>query len=108
MSIEVDPQTISGTSRLRAFGVELFNPIEGEMAALFHQERLVTLDDGTTFTRPAPDIRVPFDPDVVIHIVDPTTGADTGTTLTMGQIYAGILSAYVAAATDASTPASSG
>lgn len=99
--IAVNPQTIAGTSRLRSYRVELFNPLAGELAAVFHQETLIELNDGTTISQPAPDLRLPFAPGQVIHVLDPTTGADTGQTMTMGQVYAGILSAYVAAATTA-------
>ena len=102
--IAVNPQTISGTSRLRSYRVELFNPVSGDMGATFHQENLITLADGTVIHQAAPDLRLPFDPAQVIHILDPSTGADTGQTMTMAQVYAGILSAYVAAATPPAAP----
>jgi hypothetical protein len=98
MTAEVNPTTFTGTSRLRSYRIELFNPSEGALSALFHQEQLLTLDDGTTISRPAPDIRIPYDPDAVVHIIDPVTGANTGQTMTQAQIYAGVFSAYFAAA----------
>lgn len=104
MTADVDPKTFTGSSRLRSYRIELFNPEEGDLSALFHQERLLTLDDGTKISRPAEDLRIPFDPAAVVHIIDPTTGADTGATMTQAQIYAGVFSAYMAAANAAVAP----
>ena len=99
MSSVVDSQPVTGTSYLRSYRIELFNPLGGVPSTLFHQERLFTLDDGTPVAQPATDLRIDFDPSEEVHILDPATGADTGVVMTQAQIFAGIFSVYVAAAT---------
>lgn len=49
-------------------------------------------------------LNFPFDPAVVVTLIDPTTNLPTGTTVTMGEVYAILYSLYIqkAAERDAS------
>ncbi|MBP6733629.1 MAG: hypothetical protein KA142_02860 [Chromatiaceae bacterium] len=91
-------QTISGamTQYTRCPSITMQNP-RGDMSACnvrFDEEIVKTLPDGEVITSSGPGITVPFNPADVISLRDPATWALTGETITSGELYALLASAY--------------
>lgn len=91
-------QTISGamTQYTRCPSITMQNP-RGDLSAAnvrFDEEVVKTLPDGEVITSSGPGITVPFKPDDVIALRDPATWALTGATITAGELYALLASAY--------------
>ncbi len=59
------------------------------------QEELVTVVDGDFTTEPLRTMRIDFDPTATIPMIDPTSGVDTGTTMTQGQLLAALYSLWL-------------
>lgn len=91
--------TVTGQSWQRCLHVECNNPFEGQQTIRFDEENRVLLANGTTFGTPIGEINYLFtDPNVAFPLLDPTTGADTGQTVTDGFVYAVLWSKYRAEA----------
>lgn len=90
--------SISGAMKqyTRCPSITMQNP-RGDMSACnvrFDEEIVKTLPDGEVITSSGPGITVPFNPADVIALRDTTTWALTGETITSGELYALLASAY--------------
>lgn len=89
-------QTISGSKWTRCLHIEANNPYGGQPAIRFDEEERVILQDGQTLGRPTGTITRAFtDPLAEFQLLDPTTGAPAGGTMTHGQVYAVLWSLYI-------------
>lgn len=91
--------TISGqmTQYTRCHNITIQNPRGNDPTALnarFDEEIVKTLPDGTVITAPGDGITAPFDPTEVIQIRDITTWELTEQTITVGELYTLLASAY--------------
>lgn len=103
MFFKLNLQSVDGESYTRCHQIIIDNRLDEPPAITFAQEQIVTAG-GRALHIPQPSVGMAFDPQAVIPILDPETGADTGTSITQAEAYALLYSAYVAAAT-ATTPA---
>jgi len=99
------------TSYRRAYYIRVSNPVNGTPFVTFVEETATTLPDGTIITSPiiGPELSTTIsDLTASFPLLDPTTGAATGTTATYAQVYSLLYSCYLSAATarDAASAAS--
>lgn len=85
--------SVTGTSWQRCNCVHIDNPHAGQPMVTFAEEVVATLG-ADTFIKPATQIVFPFDPDEVINLIDPATGAPAGT-MACGQVYVALYSYYL-------------
>lgn len=104
MSFRLHQGAISGEAYTRCQQVVIDNPLGGAPAVTFHQERIITAD-GQPIRRPVASAMLAFDASAEIAVINPETGAATGETVTQGELYALVYSAYIAAV---SPPADAG
>lgn len=102
MSFKLNLQSVDGEAYTRCHQIVIDNRLDEPPAITFAQEQIVTAG-GRALHIPQPPVGMAFDAQAVIPILDPETGADTGTSVTQAEAYALLYSAYVAAAT-ASAP----
>jgi hypothetical protein len=89
--------TISGTEYTRCVAVNISNPIGSVPQIQFIEESVATLGP-RSFHEPKGFIQINFDPSASIPVVDPGTLEETGASITMGSLYLGVFSAYIATA----------
>lgn len=91
-------QSITGqmTQYTRCPVITIQNPRTDPSAinARFEEEIVKILPDGEVISSPGNGITVPFNPADVITLRDTTTWALTGETITAGELYALLASAY--------------
>lgn len=95
---------VAGTEWTRCGIVQIVNPYQRNPAIQFVEERVLHMGDGRdpVFT-PDGTISVSFDPAKTIPLLNPETGAPTGASVTYGEAYAILFSAYIAAALERDT-----
>lgn len=89
---------VSGTEYSRCYEISIINPLDLTPIVQFKEEKVTNLGD-RTFKEMSRIIGVPFDPAKVITLLDSTTGIPTGSTITMGEVYEIMYSAYIQEAT---------
>jgi hypothetical protein len=92
-------QAVTGTEWTRCKRVVIDNPLAQPPEIRFDEEVALTTSGGATMKTAIGYLNVPFDPDAVIDIYNPATGEPTGQTITQGEMYALVYSAYLTAAT---------
>jgi hypothetical protein len=85
---------ISGSEYVRCPQIVIENPLAGQALIQFREERVAVLPDRNIIT-PEGLIVVPFDPGATIALRNPMTDELTGATITHGEIYAILYSAYL-------------
>ena len=85
---------IAGSEYVRCPQITIENPLAGQALIQFREERVAVLPDRNIIT-PEGLIVVPFDPTATIALRNPMTDELTGTTITHGEIYAILYSAYI-------------
>ena len=91
-------QTVTGTEWTRCKRIVISNPLAGQQEIRYDEETVLTTRAGQTLKTAQGYLTVPFDSDAVIDLYDPETGEATGQTITQGESYALIYSAYMTAA----------
>lgn len=95
--------TIAGTKYKRAYQALVNNGITRK-GITFHEEEIVTLDDGETITKKAGEISEAFAPDnaqKAFPMLNPETGeAIDGATMTYEGVYVALYSLYLHLATE--------
>ncbi len=86
-------QTLQGSSYQRCNRIVIENPREGAPAATFCEEKIIVAGD-STLSIPAGVFAIAIDPAEMINLRNPETWELTGETITMGELYVGIASAY--------------
>lgn len=89
--------TLAGTAYTRANGVQVSNG-ETSKSISFQEERVINLDDGEVIRKPAGQVWSPFTAENALTefaLLDPTTGADTGATMTYQDLYVALYSLYL-------------
>lgn len=99
MSYKLDQKLVAGESYIRCHQVVIDNRLGHAPTIAFHRERIIGLADGATVTQPMSPREVAFDPAAVVPVLNPETGEPTGQTVTQGDLYALIYSAFVFAET---------
>ena len=97
---------VSGSEYTRCNQVVISNPLASTPQVQFYEERVTSIGGRSLFT-PDGHIRVAFDADKVIPLVNPETLEPIhGQSTTMGQMYLALFSAYIQAALerDANNP----
>ena len=84
----------------RCYQIIISNPFDNAPSVRFDEETLVILPDGSKINKQIGGITVPFDPLKSVSIRNPATWELTGQTLTFGEVYAILASAYWQAALD--------
>lgn len=90
---------VAGTKWTRCGVVQIVNPYQRNPSIQFIEERAVSLGEGREplfFSEGS--ISVPFDENKVVNLINPLTGQPTGATVTYGELYVGLFSAYIQAA----------
>lgn len=105
--MDYQQQTIQGSSYQRCCRIVIENPRDSAPAATFCEEKIIVAGD-STLAIPAGTFAIAIDPADVIELRDPATWELTGSTITLGELYAGIASVYWAKALerDAAAPVS--
>lgn len=88
---------VSGNKWQRCCSVSISNEYQ-QTPRVFLQEEQITEVGGERFKKPVGGLSITFDPAAVINLLDPTTGASLGTTMTQGQIHVALWSLYMQAA----------
>lgn len=88
---------VIGTRWIRANRINIDNPLNGEPTITFAEEEVIDVGD-TVVTNLVSSITIPFAAEDVIPIRNPATWELTGNTITGGEIYAILASAYWKAA----------
>jgi len=101
---DYNESAVSGTSWQRCCQVVIENSRSTTPVVRFDEEVITALSNGTELRRPVGSLALPFDPAKTIDMRNPATGATTGMTMSYGEIYAVIYSAYLAAALERDTP----
>lgn len=99
MSELYKPGNVTGSEWTRAYQIVIDHRRNRPPVATFFEERVLATDTGSVRTSPKGAVALTFDPAALIPVLDPTTGEPTGTTITQGELYALVYSAYLAAAT---------
>lgn len=89
---------VSGIEWIRCGAVQITNPYQIVPAVTFVEERVLSIVGNDPIFSSAGSITVPFDAAKVIPLINPETGAPTGASVTYGEAYAILFSAYIAAA----------
>lgn len=105
---------LAGTSWTRCKSITITNPLAGETplpgitptlkpVALFYEESITQLTEGSTFKRDTGYCSTEFNPVSTIALIDLETGLPTGETVTHAELYRILFSLYMqtAAARDA-------
>ena len=102
--------TITGSSYTRCNQVLISNRLGAVPTVKFDEQVVVSLETGGAIINGSGSIEMPFDAAKMIPLIDPTTGASTGQSISYDAIYAMLYSAYIDAATarDAAQPAPEG
>ena len=90
---------VAGAEWTRCGVVQIVNPYQRNPSIQFIEERIVSLGEGREplfFSEGS--ISVPFDENKVVNLINPPTGQPTGSTVTYGELYVGLFSAYIQAA----------
>ncbi len=82
----------------RCYQIIVNNPYDSAPNVRFDEELLLTLPDGTKLNRHVGGMTVQFDPEKSVPIRNPLTWELTGQSMTMGEIYDVLASAYWQAA----------
>lgn len=95
---------VAGTEWTRCGVVQIVNPYQRNPSVQFIEERVLHVGEGRppVFTS-AGSVSVAFDPAKQIPLINPETGSLTGTSVTYGEAYAILFSAYIAAALERDT-----
>ncbi|ALO46566.1 hypothetical protein [Pseudohongiella spirulinae] len=91
-------QSVTGTEWTRCKRIVISNPLAAQPEIRYDEETVLTTSAGQTLKSAQGYLTVPFDPSAVIDLYDPATGQPTGQTVTQGEIYALVYSAYLTAA----------
>lgn len=91
---DYNESTVSGKSWQRCPQVLISNPHEGKPVVRLSEETVVTVGD-KKFTESLPGIQFEFDPNIVIQLRNPETGAPIGATMTGIQVYVALYSLYI-------------
>ena len=89
--------TISGEAWTRCPEITISNPTDGQPSITFREERVALIGSDKLIT-PLNRIVVAFNPDDVIPLYNPETMEPIGTSITHGEVYAIMYSAYLHAA----------
>lgn len=88
--------TIAGTMWRRAKMINIWNPLQGTPRLCITEEDVVRLaNDQVIQSGDASFINVDFDASATFAVLDPTTGAPTGATMSQAEVYAIIYSLYM-------------
>lgn len=99
MTYKLDQKPVAGESYIRCPQVVIDNRLGHASTIQFHRERIIGLADGASVTQPMSPREVAFDPAAVVPVLNPKTSEPTGQTVTQGDLYALIYSAFIAAET---------
>ena len=88
---------ITGEEYTRCDSITVANPLDRVPSITFQEERVLVLPDRSINTR-AGHVFVPFDPEATVALRNPETDELTGGTITHGEIYAILYSAYIQSA----------
>lgn len=90
---DLSETAVVGNSWVRTNQIVVDNPQGGVPEITYHVERAYNFPDGV-ITKALPEIKRVFDPTKVVSIRNPLTGELTGGTITLGEVYALIYSAF--------------
>ena len=92
--------TVTGqqSQHQRCYQITISNPFDNAPSVRFDEETLLTLPDESKINKQIGGITVPFDPMKIIPVRNPATWELTGQTITFGEVYAVLASAYWQAA----------
>jgi len=85
---------VTGTKWQRCNQVLINNPYNTTPAVAFKEETVVVLDSGV-FIQSQSGLACDFDPQGVINLRDPATGALTGQTMSQQDVYVALYSMYL-------------
>jgi hypothetical protein len=102
--------TITGYSYTRCNQVLISNRLGAVPQIRFDEQVVVTMETGGTIINGSGSIEMDFDAAKMIPLIDPTTGAATGQSVSYGTVYAMLYSGYIDGATsrDAAQPVPEG
>lgn len=95
---DYNESTVAGQTWQRAYQIVIENTRGSAPVIRFDEERVIALEDGTEVRKPLGNLAVSFDPTASIPLLNPLTGEPTGGTITHGEVYAILYSAYIASA----------
>lgn len=104
MTYKLDHKPVAGESYIRCPQVVIDNRLGVAPSVTFHRESVLGIDGGAVMRQPMSPREMVFDPAAAVPILNPETGEATGQTITHGEIYALIYSAFVAAETPPAEP----
>lgn len=90
--------TLSGQAWQRCQQIVIDNSRGAVPTVRFDEERVLALDDGSEIRRPLGSLTLDYEPGRVIPLRDPLSGETTGASLSMGEVYRVLYSAYLDAA----------
>jgi hypothetical protein len=90
---DLSQTAVVGNSWIRTNKIGVDNPINGTPEITYQVERAYNFPDGV-ITKSLPEIKRVFDSSKVVAVRNPQTGELTGGTITLGEIYALIYSAF--------------
>lgn len=99
MTYKLDQKPITGESYIRCPQVVIDNRLGAAPRVTFDRESVLGVEGGAVMRQPMSPRVMTFDPSVEVPVLNPETGEPTGQTITHGEIYALIYSAFVAAET---------
>lgn len=103
MTFKLNQQPVAGESYTRSPQVVIDNRMGRTPTITFHREMVLGTAGGSVMCQPmAPNV-LAFDPQASVPVINPETGEPTGDTVTHGEIYALLFSAFVAAETPDTT-----
>ena len=91
--------SLSGSEYTRCYEIRIANQLDQIPIIEFKEQRITTLSNGKTITDNIGLLEVSFNPAMLIELIDPTTGQQTGQTITFADVYAILYSAYIKQAT---------
>lgn len=85
---------VAGTSWKRASSVNISNPYNGQARVVIHEEIRTEMGD-RALSQFSEALETTFDPNGSFPQIDPTTGEETGVTVTHEEIYVALHSLYI-------------
>lgn len=100
------PTAVTGEAFTRCYQVVIDNPQNRPAKTTFQEER-VMVSEGADRRWPVGSCSIVYDEAIEIPILDPATGADTGSTISMAALYGLLYSAYLYTALERDAAAAS-
>ena len=91
----IDHEQITGERFVRCRAINVMNPVNEQATITFTEEKITLASGEVISAEIISGFVVPFNPADIIPVINPQTGAATGGSISQGEIYAILYSAWL-------------